>query len=119
MNGKILGTILGVVGVLLWFMPLAYVNFMGMDAYQAGNHIGGIAYLLLLSSLAYAVLSWIEQHVPRIIAASLALAICLLFLAQAGSSVAWGLIALIIVSSGSIVLAIRDNKLLEVKEKES
>lgn len=26
MNGKILGTILGVVGVLLWFMPLAHVN---------------------------------------------------------------------------------------------
>ena len=77
---------------------------------------GGIAYLLLLSSLAYAVLSWIEQHVPRIIAASLALAICLLFLAQAGSSVAWGLIALIIVSSASIVLAIRDNKLLKTKE---
>lgn len=111
MNGKILGTILGVVGVLLWFMPLAYVNFMGMSAYQAGNHIGGIAYLLLLSSLAYAVLSWIEQHVPRIIAASLALVICLLFLVQAGTSVAWGLIALIIVSSVSIFLAVRDNKL--------
>lgn len=116
MNDKILGTILGVLGVLLWFMPLIQVNFMEIDVYQAGNHIGGIAYLLLLSSSAYTVLSWIEQHIPRIIAASLALAICLLFLVQAGASVAWGLIALIIVSSGSIVLAIRDKKSLEAKK---
>lgn len=113
MNGKVLGTILGVAGVLLWFMPLAYINFMGADAYQAGNHIGGIAYLLLFASLAYAVLSWIEQHVPRIIAASVALAISLLFLAQAGSSAAWGLFGLIVVSIAGIVVAIRDNKVLK------
>lgn len=110
MNGKILGTILGVAGVLLWFMPLVYVNFMQVDAYQAGNHIGGIAYLLLLASLAYAVLSWIEQHVPRIIAASVALAISLLFLVQASSSAAWGLIGLIVVSIAGIVVAVIDNK---------
>ncbi len=116
MNGKILGTILVVVGVLLWFMPLAHVNFMGMNAYQAGNHIGGIAYLLLFASLAYAVLSWMEQHVPRIIAASLALAICLLFAVQAGSSIAWGLIVLIIASFASIVLAVRDNKSVKAIE---
>ena len=114
MNQKILGTILGVVGVLLWFMPLVYVEFMGVDAYQAGNHVGGIAYLLLLSTLAYAILSWLEQHIPRIIAASVALAICLLFLFQAGSSAAWGLIGLILVSIASIVVAVRDNKVPKV-----
>lgn len=110
MNNKIIGTILGVVGVLLWFMPFAYINFMGVEAYQAGNHIGGIAYILLFASLSYAILSWIEQHVPRIIAASVALAVSFLFLAQAGSSVAWGLACLIIVSIASVVVAIRDNK---------
>lgn len=116
MNCKIIGTILGVVGVLLWFMPIAYVSFMDADAYQAGNHIGGIAYLLLLASLAYAVLSWIEQHVPRIIAASVALTISLLFLAQAGSSAAWGLFGLIVVSVAGIIAAIRDNKVSKVAE---
>lgn len=109
MNPKILGTLLGVAGVLFWFMPLAYVDFMGVGAYQAGNHIGGIAYLLLLSSLSYAILSWLEQHIPRIIAASVALAICLLFVVQAGSSVAWGLNSLALVSIASIVVAVRDN----------
>lgn len=113
MNGKVIGAILGVAGVVLWFMPLANVDFMGIGAYQAGNHIGGIAYLLLSASLAYAVLSWIEQHVPRIIAASLALAISLLFMAQLGSSAAWGLYGLIVVSITGIVVALRDNKALK------
>ncbi len=116
MNGKVIGTILGVVGVFLWFMPLIYVSFMGIDAYQAGNHIGGIAYLLLLASLAYAVLSWIEQHVPRIIAASVALAISLLFIVQAGSSAAWGLFGLIVVNVAGIIAAIRDNNVAKVAE---
>lgn len=116
MNGKVLGTILGVVGVLLWFMPLAYVNFRGVSYYQAGNHVGGIAYILLFSSLAYVLCSWIEQHVPRIIAASVALAICLLFAVQAGSFIAWGLIALIIVSFASLLLAVRDIKSIKAIE---
>lgn len=76
MNRRTIGTVLGVVGVVLWFMPLAYVTFMGQEAFQAGHHVGGIAYLLLAGSVAYAVLSWMEQHVPRIIAASVALAGC-------------------------------------------
>ena len=116
MGGKTIGAVLGVVGVFLWFMPFAEVGFMGMNAYQAGNHIGGIAYLLLFSSLAYAALSWMEQHVPCVIAASVALAICLLFAVQAGSSIAWGLIVLIIASFASIVLAVRDNKSVKAIE---
>jgi len=110
MNPKIIGTALGVVGVLLWFMPLVSIQFMGLNVYQAGHHIGGIAYLLLLASLAYAILSWMELHVPRIIAASVATAICLLFFVQAGMSTDWGLMCLTCVSIASIVLAVRDNK---------
>ena len=117
MGGKTIGAVLGVVGVFLWFMPFAEVGFMGMNAYQAGNHIGGIAYLLLFSSLAYAALSWMEQHVPCVIAASVALAICLLFAVQAGTSVAWGLIAFIVISTTSIVLALWN--ILTAKKDES
>ena len=118
MNRKILGTILGVAAALLWFMPLAYVNFGGRDAYQAGNHIGGIAYPLLIASMAYAALSWMELHVPRIIAASVALAISLLFLVQAGTSTAWGLIGLIAVNGACIAVAFRDNRVATVQTPE-
>lgn len=114
MNGKILGAILGVAGMFLWFMPLVIVNFMGTNFHQAGNHIGGIAYLLLFASMAYAVLSWIGQHVPRIIASSVTLAISILFLAEAGSSAAWGLFGLILVGIAGIVAAVRDNKIKNV-----
>lgn len=112
---KIIATVLGALGILLWFMPLAYVGDMGY--YQAGNHIGGIAYLLLFSFLAYGVLSWIEQHIPRIIAASVALAICLMFLFQAGGSAAWGLLGLIIVSIAGIALAGYDIKAIKQAEE--
>jgi hypothetical protein len=114
MDNKVKGVLLGVAGVILWFMPLAAWDqeFMGqlMTMHQAGHHIGGIAYLLLLSSLAYAALSWLEQHQLRIIAAGIATGISLLFLVQAGSSVAWGLLALIVVSGASIWFAVKDNK---------
>lgn len=108
MNTKIAGTLLGVAGVVLWFMPLIELSWMGRAAYQTGQHIGGIAWLLLFSSFAYAVLSWLEQHVPRIIAASVALAISLLILAQAGEAAASGLLSLITVSLAGIALAVYD-----------
>lgn len=108
MNGKLVGTILGVIGAFLWFMPLANIEFMDMNVHQSGNHIGGIAYLLLLASLAYSVLSWLGQHIPRIIAASLAVAISLLFLVQAADSAAWGLRGLFVISAASIFIAVLD-----------
>jgi hypothetical protein len=108
MNAKLIGASLGALGALLWFMPLAYLN-ADQTFYQTGEHVGGIAYLLLLSSLAYSALAWTQQYIPSIIAASLAFAICLLFLAQAGASVAWGLIALIIVNMLSISAAVHAN----------
>ena len=107
MSGKIIGAVLGVVQLFLWFMPLAYVND---SMFQAGNHIGGIAYLLLFAALAYSVLSWMDLHIPRIIAASASLAICLLFLVQAGGSAAWGLYCLILTCIVGIVIAVNDNK---------
>jgi hypothetical protein len=110
MKNKVIGTILGVIGMLLWFMPFVYVEFMGMKAHQTGQHIGGIAYLLLISSIAYAVLSWLEQHTPRIIASIVATAICLLFAVQAGASIAWGLLGLMIISAMGVALAARDIK---------
>ncbi|QWV93174.1 hypothetical protein KP004_18710 [Geomonas oryzisoli] len=75
MDHKTKGVVLGLAGVILWFMPLANFGFMGLDLYQTGSHIGGISYLLLTASAGYAVLSWFEQHQLRIIAAGIATAI--------------------------------------------
>lgn len=108
MHSKVIGIVLGIAGVLLWFMPLVTIQFMGMTGYQSGSQVGGIAYLLLLASISYALLSWREQHVLRIIAASTALLITVLLVVQAGSQVAWGLVSLLIVSALSVGFAVRD-----------
>lgn len=110
MDKKLIATLLGVSGVLLWFMPLLNVEFMGQQMYQTGQHIGGIAYLILLAALAYAVLSWMQLHVPRIIASGLATAICGLFLLQAGSGAAWGLYGLLLVNIAGTAMAVLDNR---------
>lgn len=111
MDSKTKGTLLGIAGVILWFMPLAYVSFGKWgQGFQAGHHIGGIAYLLLISSGLYAFFSWKENHQLRVIFSSIATGICVLFLLQAGSSVAWGLIALLLVSGVSIFMSLSDKK---------
>lgn len=110
MDKKLNGTLLGVAAVSLWFMPLVNFEFMGMHGTQAGQQIGGIAYLLLLASLCYAGLSWAGQHVPRIIAGAVALGVSVLFVIQAGTASAWGLYGLLLVSAGCVVLAVFDNR---------
>lgn len=105
-----MGVLLGVGGLIFWFTPFVYVEFMGVDAYQSGQHIGGIAYLLLLASIAYAALSWIEQYQLAVVAASVATGVCALFAVQAGTSIGWGLAILLILSVRSIVFALRSNK---------
>ena len=117
MDRRMFGLLLGVAGVGLWFMPLAYVNvgmfskmFEGMQLYQAGHHIGGIAYLLLLSSAVFAISSWILNKHISIVAATVLLGVSVLFLFQAGSSAAWGLICLLVVSLMCLVFAFKMKK---------
>ncbi|MGY5586045.1 hypothetical protein [Vibrio cincinnatiensis] len=111
MDKKVVGLSLGIAGVFLWFMPFVKVNMFGFIGYQNGTHIGGIAYLLISASFAYSVLSWLELNVPRIVAATVASAICLLFLVQAGSSAEWGLLALTAISLISVYLSMKDHSL--------
>lgn len=109
MNGKILGTILGAVGVVFWFMPFAQIHFMDMDLYQTGQSVGGIAYLLLVACVLASALSWIGMQPPRIIVTGIALAVCLMFHVQAGASALWGLYGLTAVSAVNLAAAIRDH----------
>lgn len=113
MDKKTQGVLLGVAGVILWFMPLVYVdmgNFMGgkykdVVMYQTGQSVGGIAYLLLISFSFYAYSSWVINRQFAIIASSVSLGISVLFLLQAGLSVAWGLLIMVVVSVYSLILA--------------
>lgn len=108
MNSKIVGAVIGAAGLFLWFQPFV---LLGGGYWQSGQHIGGIAYLLLFAMLAYAVLSWMELHIPQIIAAGLALAVLLTFIARAGASAAWALYALILLNVLGVALAWRaENK---------
>lgn len=105
MNAKVIGAVIGAVGLFLWFQPFV---MLGGGYWQSGQHIGGVAYLLLFAMLAYAVLAWMELHVPQIIAAGLALAVLLTFLARAGASAAWALYALILLNAVGVALAWRE-----------
>lgn len=105
MNKKIEGVVIGLAGVLFWFAPFAEWHEDYMVFHQAGNHIGGVAYLLLASSFAYAVFSWLGQHHLRVISACLALLISIYFLFLAGSNTSWGLMCLIFMSGYGAVSA--------------
>lgn len=105
MNKKIEGVVIGLAGVLFWFAPFAEWHEDYMVFHQAGNHIGGIAYLLLASSLAYSIFSWLSQPHLRLISACLALLISFYFLFLAGSNTSWGLMCLIFMSGYGAVSA--------------
>lgn len=102
------GIALGVAGIVLWFMPLVRV---GINVYQTGNQVGNhITYLLAASSLAYAGFSCFKLHKLRIIAASIATGISLLFLIDAGPDATWNLYALIIVSGIGWIVGYTDGE---------
>lgn len=114
MDRKIIGLLLGIGGVALWFMPLAYIDFggfggmfKGVQLYQAGHHIGGLAYVLLFASASCAITAWLQQKTLATVSAAVATGISVWFLIQAGSSAAWGLIGLNLVSIASLVLAFK------------
>lgn len=108
MNKKTMGVINGFAIIILWFMPFGYVNFMGYEMYQTGEHIGGMSYLLLVAGIAIAVLSWKEQHQLCLIVAGAGLLICLILLASFGTSIAWGLTALTGCLIGTAISAFKE-----------
>lgn len=117
MDKKAVGMLLGVAGVILWFMPFLSVKmgdynnmFHGLQLHQAGHHIGGIAYLLIISSAIYAVSAWLLNKQISIVAAVVTLGISAWLVIQVGSSVAWGLISLVAVAIASLILALTMDK---------
>jgi hypothetical protein len=107
---KSLASAMGFLACFMWFMPLRYVNFVGMDMYQAGNHVGGPAWLVIMFVFAYANLSWTPLHMARMLVSGMAMLICLFFLLAFGESTGWGLIALCIITPACLVMAFLDHR---------
>lgn len=104
------GVLLGLAGVYLWFRPLASV---GVHVFQTGREVEdyfNITYLLLASSLAYAIFSCFALHKLRIVVASISTGISLLFLIDAGSNATWALYALSVVSGMSWIVGYTDGE---------
>lgn len=105
MRGKAIGVALGIVGMVLWFMPLVKVGF---NVYAAGRQIGNVSYLLVVSSVVYALFSFFQLHKLRVIAATVSTAISLLLLSEAWTYAAWGLYGLNFVSVAGWLAAVSD-----------
>ncbi|MDY0040972.1 MAG: hypothetical protein RBS57_11740 [Desulforhabdus sp.] len=119
MDKRIVGTLLGIAGILLWFMPWTQFSIGEMEFARTGSHVGGIAYVLLMSSLAYAVLSWVTEPVPRIIVAALSTLLSSNFWLDAGEAAAWGLVGLCMASGISLLQAIEENRAFKRAEKQT
>lgn len=46
MDKRVVGTLLGIAGILLWFMPWTQFSMGEMEFARTGSHVGGIAYEL-------------------------------------------------------------------------
>jgi peptidoglycan/LPS O-acetylase OafA/YrhL len=111
---RAVGPSLGVLSLVLWFMPLVNVEPTGALAglrvmfpegvklYQAGQHIGGIAYLVLAAGVGCTYFSWRRQMMPSAVFAGLGLSVCAVFAIEASDSIAWGLVSLLCVFGASL-----------------
>jgi hypothetical protein len=97
MNRKHYDAILCLLSVFCWFMPF---HSMGGESYQAGNHIGGVAYMTLVIPIVYFYFSWNEEVMMRFILASSQVAVCLWLLAPRVSAgiALYGIISLTVVA---------------------
>lgn len=111
MECRTLGLTLGLLGCILWFMPwVAWEQqFMGslVPIHQAGNHIGGLAYILFAALGVSGLSAWMRQYQVQFIAGLVALGISGLYAWQAGENLAWGLVALLAVSLINLFVAWR------------
>ncbi len=111
---QIIDILLCVASLLFWFEPFNSVSF-GMNGlfperemYQSGEHIGGIAYLMLISPVAFAYFSWKENLHLKLIAGGTQLLLCTILLIPRlfAGNVKYGIIMLSVFAVAMIVRSI-------------
>lgn len=109
LSSNISGLVLGVVGILLWFAPWAQWQgeFMGQTRtlFQSGQHMGGIAYVVLLAAAGYALGAWQCRRQLQLLAAGVWLLVAGLHFARAGGA-AWGLCGLLVTACLALLRAV-------------
>lgn len=105
MTSKMVGLVLGLLGILLWFTPWTEwtQDFMGRQTvvFQSGQHIGGLAYLVLLAAGGYAWSAWNVRRQLQLVAAGGWLLVVLLYVVQ-GMTPAWGLYGLLVTACAGL-----------------
>ena len=109
MERRTFGLVLGFAGCILWFMPwVAWEQeFFGrvMPVHQAGNHIGGLAYILFAAAAVSGIAAWMRQYQVQFISGLVALGISALYAWHAGEQIAWGLVGLLAVALLTLLVA--------------
>jgi hypothetical protein len=106
MDKKMIGTTLGVVGVILWFQP--FVSFGRL--FQSGQHIGGLAYVLLAASIIFATASYFEKFDLVKLLSFVILGLTSLLVFQYMGKSGWGLISYLILAIYSVYYALEPKK---------
>lgn len=106
------GLIVGLLNTFFWFVPWYSwtQDFMGESMYmtQNGTHVGGMAYLLIASSILYSIFSYRKNFQLQIVFGSIQLFLAALFMLNGNLS--WGLPAIFIVSVLGIWFGIQEKK---------
>ena len=123
MNSKIIDVVLAVASVFFWYQPFNSVSndlfgndFGGAAMYQSGEHIGGMAYLMLIVPLVFAYFSWVKNQQIQFIAAGAQLLLCALFILPRlmAGNVRFGIVALTVLAG---VMMYRSYMANEVKDE--
>jgi hypothetical protein len=109
-NKQIIDILLGVTSLIFWFQPFNSVSFgndmfQGSEMYQSGEHIGGLAYLMLILPVVFAYFSWQENHQFKLISGGTQLLLCVIFLIPrlSAGNVKYGIIILTFLAVAMIV----------------
>lgn len=106
------GLLIGIANVFFWFAPWYSwtQEFMGeqVPMMQNGTHIGGIAYLLIVASVLYAVFAYQKNHQLQIVFGSIQLGVALLLMTNGNLS--WGLPAIAFTSIAGIWIGMKAKK---------
>jgi len=98
---------IAIVLAILWFMPWRAVDLgflpremladFGTDLVQSGQHIGGLAWLMLALAIGFGIAGWLRQRLLAAMLAGAGALIGMVFVASVGSDMRWGLAATTIV----------------------